>query len=245
MKRYAVLVVAFIAAAVCVRLGIWQLQRLGERRARNDGLAARLAVPPLNLSLAEPAVLASDSLHFRRAVARGVFDFERQVVVLARSYQAAPGVHVVTPLRLPGGAAVLVERGWVPAPDGRTVELPPLREPDSALVEGVLMWPTQRIAVDSAGAAWPRYVRAARPAALQPAYPYPLHGLLLRRTEAPEGAPPPLRPVSLSALTSGPHLAYAIQWFAFAVIAVVGSVALYRKSVHEARGHGVGRVTGE
>ncbi len=114
------------------------------------------------------------------------------------------------------------------------MDLPPLQEPDSALVEGVLMWPSQRVAVDSAGAAWPRYVRVARPAALQAAYPYPLHGVLLRRTEAPGDAPATLRPVSLSPLTSGPHLAYAIQWFAFAVIAVAGSVALYRKSARDA-----------
>jgi len=30
-------------------------------------------------------------------------------------------------------------------------------------------------------------------------------------------------------LGDGPHLSYAIQWFSFAVIIVVGSVALARK----------------
>src|SRR5260370_612801 len=35
-------------------------------------------------------------------------------------------------------------------------------------------------------------------------------------------------------LSDGPHLSYAIQWFSFALISVVGSLALARKRAAEA-----------
>jgi cytochrome oxidase assembly protein ShyY1 len=50
--------------------------------------------------------------------------------------------------------------------------------------------------------------------------------VVLRRTDSPI---PSLRPVPLPEVTDGPHLSYAIQWFAFGVIALVGSVVLARK----------------
>ncbi|MBK5187452.1 MAG: hypothetical protein JJD97_04355, partial [Gemmatimonadaceae bacterium] len=49
MKRRNVLaaVFAIVTALIFSRLGVWQLQRLSERRARNTALAARLRTPAL------------------------------------------------------------------------------------------------------------------------------------------------------------------------------------------------------
>ena len=49
----ALLSLAF--AAVCVRLGIWQLDRLAERRAANAAALARRALPEIALPRALPA----------------------------------------------------------------------------------------------------------------------------------------------------------------------------------------------
>ena len=50
MPRRIVLfvVIAFAAAALFVRLGIWQLHRLGERRALNALVASRLDSPAVD-----------------------------------------------------------------------------------------------------------------------------------------------------------------------------------------------------
>ncbi len=236
MKRYVIFVVAFLAAALFIRLGIWQLDRLSVRRSLNSERRERLRSPPLDLTALAPAGPV-DSLRFRRAVGGGVYDFEHEVVVMARSYRGVPGVHLVTPLVMPLGDAVLVERGWVAAPDGKTVQLEALREDDSVRVEGVLL----EVPVDVTGRAlertWPQYARRPDPTTLQPRFSYPLRPFVLRRTTVPESAPSVLRAVPLPDLSDGPHLWYAIQWFAFAIIAVVGSVALYRKSKWE-RGDG-------
>src|SRR5207302_9537258 len=54
--------IALAAAALFVRLGIWQVHRLSQRRARNAVIAARRALPPLVVEgrpeVAEPDALA-------------------------------------------------------------------------------------------------------------------------------------------------------------------------------------------
>ncbi len=224
MKRYGLLVVAFLVAALCVRLGFWQLERLEQRRTRNALLETRLAMAPVDLG----SDTSSDSLHYRRAAGKGVFDFEREVVVMARSLRGVPGVHIVTPLRLEGGGAVLVERGWVPSPDGKTVVLAELAEPESTLVEGVLLR-TQTAAGSSTGSGWPVFVRSPNAAELEARYPYRLRRMIVRRTAKPAGAPAALRAVAVPEVSGGRHLSYAVQWFSFAIIAIVGSLILVRK----------------
>lgn len=223
MRAPTVIAVALVTATVCVRLGIWQLDRLEQRRAYNELLEARLAMPPVELGLDR----LDDSLRFRRATARGVFDFERQVVVVARSRNGIPGVNIITPLLIGETRAVLVERGWVPSPDARSVDLEALSEPDTTTVVGLLM------AVDEhalPGGGWPLYLRRANPADLQSTYPYRLAPLVLRRLEKPAGAVAELRGGQIPELSNGPHLSYAIQWFSFATIAVVGSLLFLRSA---------------
>ncbi|UCD23382.1 MAG: SURF1 family protein [Gemmatimonadota bacterium] len=221
MKRSLILAVALATAAVCTRLGIWQLDRLEQRRAQNTVTESRLIQPALQL----PTRLEPDSLRYRKAIALGTFDFEREIVVVGRSRNGVPAVHVVTPLKLNDGEAVLVERGLALSPDARTVDLGALRETDTSTVTGVLVslgteWS------DSEIQGWPRYVRGVDPAELQVEYPYSLFPLVLRRTANPPSASADLSPVPVPELTNGPHLSYAVQWFSFAAIVLVGSVFL-------------------
>ena len=114
--------VALAVAIVCVRLGFWQLDRLGQRRARNAIALARLALPPLE-------------------VVRGTLpDSARQrheLISPGKSFDGTPGVALVTPLRLADGSTILVDRGWVPSPDARRVDQALYREDDTATVEGI------------------------------------------------------------------------------------------------------------
>ncbi|GBD32769.1 putative SURF1-like protein [bacterium HR33] len=229
MRRYAVLVVGILVALGCARLGLWQLDRLSQRRAQNRLYQTRLELPVLALPSAIDS-LPLDSLGWRRVVAHGVYDFEREVVVVGRSVQGTPAVYVVTPLILAGGRGVLVERGWVYSPDARAVELSALRESDTAEVEGVLLQPALSRRFEIANSSWPVFVPSDDPAVLAPLYPYPLLEVVLRRTGPAGGSAGELRPISLPELSEGPHLSYAVQWFSFAVIALVGSAILYRRT---------------
>lgn len=213
-------------------LGMWQLDRLRQRRAENVILAARLAQPPLDLNLSQPASLPA----YTPVRARGVYDFEHEIVLRNRAHRDVPGVHVLTPLRLAGsGQVVLVDRGWIPYTEA---------EPAA---RAVFQGPTGEVVIE--GVAQPAQERAAPflPADPTPApgqrldawfwvdlgqierqLPYPL---LPYFVEAGPGPDPATLPVGGSEvdLSDGPHLSYAIQWFAFAGILGVGSLVLWRQ----------------
>lgn len=202
---------------MCARLGFWQLSRLRQRQAANAAYRETLARPVGDLAV-DTAGMAPG----RRVGARGRFDFSRQVIVESRSFQGAPALVIVTPLVLADSSAVLVERGWVPAADGRELDRDRYGEPDSATVTGLLVVPPAASAPVPDSPEWPKRVRWADPQALAAQFPYPLLPLVLRREQAAGS----LRPVPPPELDNGPHLSYAIQWFSFAVIVIVGGVIL-------------------
>ncbi|MBI4545030.1 MAG: SURF1 family protein [Gemmatimonadetes bacterium] len=225
--------IALLAAAVFVRLGVWQVDRLAERRAQNAAIAARLALPPLRL---ERAPGDSSALSYRRVVVAGVYDDERTLVLAGRSYRGSPGAHVITPLRLADGTTVvLVNRGWAPAPDGATVDLPHLREPGPVRLSGLLLPLSRQQRGPAAGArrpgapAFQRVWVRLEPAAVRRQYPSAIRDVYIQALAEPghQGLPLRLEP---PALDNGPHLSYAIQWFSFALITLIGSAALAVRS---------------
>lgn len=238
-RGWRVLVLGVIAAVGFARLGVWQLDRLHQRRVLRSAVEARRRQSPLELTDSAPAGVTPDSLNYRPVTAHGVFDFARQVVVLGRVLDEVPGVYLATPLRLADGRALLVERGWVASPDMQSVALDALTEPESASVGGVFL--RVRAAGSfrpSEGTSWPLFAPTDDPERLAPRFPYPLLPWVLRRTESAPGMPAGLKPIRLPALDDGPHLWYAIQWFAFAMIAVVGSVALFLRKGGRGNGEG-------
>jgi len=208
--------VALIVAAVCVSLGLWQTRRLGERRARNAAIAARREAPSLELR----GRLSADSVRQRSVRVTGVLDYARQRTWPGRTVDGVPGVAILTPLRLGDGTAVFVDRGWVPSPDARHVDLERTRERDSVTLDGLAL-PAPRAPGDVV------------PDALTDSLPYPVASYVVQWL--PESgrfsdSPLPVRRWPAPALDDGPHLSYAIQWFAFAAIALGGMVAVWRQA---------------
>ena len=196
-----------VIAAVCIRLGFWQLARLEEKRTINAALAERSAQPSVRLS---SALRDTVGLIFRPAVASGQYDNERTIIFPGRSHRGQPGVLVLTPLRLAGGSAVLVQRGWVPSADGVSVDLEPMRVDSAVTVSGlVLTFPGAENtrgaraqtteATDSFRRNWFRVDSEE----LHAAFPYPLLPLLLQRL-------PDTTPRAASASMSG--VPWAASW---------------------------------
>jgi surfeit locus 1 family protein len=213
---------AVVVAGVCVRLSVWQLDRLAARRARNAEFRAARDRPPLEIT----RDLGGDSLVNRRVVARGVYDYEHERLWRARTYQGMPGVHLITPLRLADGAGVLVDRGWVPSPDAARIDRDEWRGPDTVVIEGLAV-------------ALPRGRGDSDPRTLADSVPYPLLAVGVQLLPSPSVPatgresfrvrPRPPLPAPAPPLGNGPHLAYAIQWLSFALIVLVGTFALLRK----------------
>lgn len=232
-RLWATLLVV-VGIAITCRLGIWQLDRLAQRRAINATIDTRMAQPPAALAapLADPA-----ALEYRRVEVRGVYDPAQEIVLRNRALDGAPGVHVLTPLRLSGaGVAVLIDRGWIPLDQAdqadRGAFAPPAGE---VAVVGVV----RRSQEDAGGPADPplaagqsrrdAWFRVDIPRIEQQAG-YPLLPLFVEQQPA-SGDPPLPRRVATTDLGEGPHLGYAIQWFAFALILLVGYLAFTRRAI--------------
>jgi len=212
---------AVVAAAVFVRLGLWQLARLHAKVQRNAVIAAQQRSAPVRLAALPRDTAAA---HYRRAVVSGQFDYEHELVVSGRTHQGSPGAELVTPLRPTGSdTAVLVNRGWVYSPDGASVDRARWRERDSGTVEGYV----EQYAPDAGTTAGAdrRIIRRVSRRELASRIPYPLAPYYLVVTSDTAGASHPVRR-EMPILDDGPHRSYAIQWFAFAAIALVGAVVV-------------------
>lgn len=214
-----------VVAAACVRLGIWQLHRLAERRARNAVIVARMLQPPVVLDAVRDD---TTGLAYRTAQATGTFDDERTIILAARSLNGDPGVYVLTPLLLGGGGgggAVLVNRGWVPSPDAATVDLARYGAGGApATVRGILLSIPRETVPPRGG--FRRVWYRLDPRALASQFPYRLEPLLLQLRPEVAGAARLPRPIPPPAIDEGPHFSYAVQWFSFATIALAGWIVL-------------------
>lgn len=228
--------VLFAVVLACVRLGFWQLDRLQQRRALNARVAARLEAPPLESVAALADTAASLYRHVRLA---GRYDDAHSIVLPGRSYQGVPGVHLLTPLRLDSGLAVLVNRGWVASADAATIPLdsfpanPPGEAPPARVTGLALPLPLSVRSPAVAGdSGFRRVWYHLDLRALQAQFPYRLAPVELQLLPA-AGAPTHPTRLPPPALDEGPHLSYAIQWFSFAAIGVTGWLALLRRSRRE------------
>lgn len=225
-------VACVLLAALFTRLGVWQVSRLQERRALNRGALVARALPPIALDdPAQAGRVAETAMNNRRISVTGRYDPAAEVVIRGQSEGGVPGVRIVTPLRpLRGDTAILVQRGYVTSGDARTVELAPLREEGVRRVEGLAFaladTGVQGEPLEEDGQlSWRRIDLAA----LRKRLPYPLHPWVLLQT--PDSSLPKLpRRDDPPALDDGPHLSYAVQWFSFALTAiVVGGIIGLRK----------------
>jgi surfeit locus 1 family protein len=214
-------VISLSLAALFVRLGFWQLGRLEWRRALNAEVAAHLAAPPVPV---EALPTDSAALRYRRVILRGVFDYANEVVLTQRIRGGSPGVNLLTPLRVPGkDSAYLINRGWVYSPDGKRVDQQTWREPDTAEVLAFAL-PAYTAVSGGVGLNSPKVMRTLDFDAVQQGMPYPIARLQLMQLgdTAPKGnVPPRLVPPPPS---EGAHKSYAVQWFSFASIAVIGAI---------------------
>jgi surfeit locus 1 family protein len=220
------LIACFVAVAlVCARLGMWQLQRLEERRAASAEALAKRTQPPVTIVRADSA---GPELIGRRVLALGRYDDDHAVVLRGRVYQGVPGVEIVSPLLLDSNrSAVLVNRGFVPAPDAFTVHPDSLREPGRIRVEGIaLPIPAGSGAPLQHGnqVTWSQLDLTALNARL----PYPIAPVYLR--QLPDSSLPSFpRRLEPPALDDGPHLSYAIQWFSFSLMSLVFGIVIVKQ----------------
>ena len=197
-------------AALCIRLGLWQWHRMEQKQADAATMAERLA--------ADPVPLNGTPQDWTRVRVTGRFLTDRQVTVKFMVRDGRPGVNVVTPLVRPGGTAVLVDRGWMPSAND---DEPPAGIPapprGTVTIEG--WWRPDSRADAKAVAPAAGQVRAISSAALREHVGRPLvPGYVNQQQPTTDGLEPEPRPQRGSAL----NFFYALQWWFFAALVVIG-----------------------
>jgi surfeit locus 1 family protein len=166
----------------------------------------------------------------RKASVTGPTDFDHEIILAARTYQGSPGVYLFTPVRIAGSdTAVLVNRGWIYAPDGMSVATKGWRESTTSFAGyAELLPPGVASRRDGVLRRDERIARQLDLATVSSLLPYPVSPLYLVATAQDTTKPVGQRVARLPApaLDEGPHLSYALQWFAFAAIALIGGTAV-------------------
>jgi surfeit locus 1 family protein len=211
---------AVIAAAILFSvLGNWQLGRAAEKRALAADFAREEAAQDVRS-------VPADGPRYPRVFARGHYDSEHQFLLDNRVHAGRAGVHVLTPMRLFDGSTVLVNRGWQPFGATRA-DLPDVAVSDEArTIHGRLdRLPRPPIELEGVPATgWPRLMQYPNAAKLSVALGRELYdGMILLEPDEPDGF---VREWTVPGAGADRNLGYAVQWFAFAALAIAIWIAL-------------------
>lgn len=212
--------------AVLVGLGLWQLERREWKTALLADLAARQSAAPVPLPL---DVARPKSLFYRPFRLVGRYLPDRNLFLVARTYQGQPGLNVVSPFQLDDGRVVLVNRGWAPDEAALGGALP--GEPTSVVAAaapggwGGMEW----LRPDNNPAEnrwlWLDLPAMAKAAKVGPQAVTALYFVRVPTVGQPEGYP---RPVPVVPDLPNNHLQYALTWFALA-LALLAIFALFHR----------------
>ena len=183
---------------------------------------------PLNL-IDNPAE-DLETMEYRAVTVSGTYDFENQVALRNRYFQSQYGYNLLTPLLLDDGSAVLVDRGWIPA-DGNDSPVAWRRydQPGRVNIQGQIRLGQDR--PDLGGVPDPtlppgqsklEFWNNVNLEGIGQQLPYPLLNIYVQPAVDPANTTPPIPYQPELELSEGPHLGYAVQWFTFASILVLG-----------------------
>ena len=220
-----------VLCGVFIRLGIWQIDRNAQRVAADKRITDSMAAAPVPLTL---DMLSGDllKLEYRAVTVVGTYDFANQVGWRNQVWnENAIGTRLLTPLVISGTKqAVLIDRGWLPQTEAALENWKKFDEPMNAQVSGIIRVSQVQTAgaSDSSGALklW-NLVNLPR---IAEQMPYPLLPVYLQQSpdrNAPKSVPGqqpklPIRTEPELALSDGSNIAYASQWFMFAILSAVG-----------------------
>jgi surfeit locus 1 family protein len=218
-------ILMFVLCVLFIALGRWQWRR-GNLHAAEHASFERGARHVLALGPRPLTEVPSD----QRVSVTGTYDSAHQFLIDNMSYNDVDGYQVLTPLERPGGATVLVNRGWVPFLGSRA-DLPDIaiKSSGSVTVSGrVGTLPVAGLALGRApppdNGPWPRVTSFPSMAQLGAVLGRPLEPrVILLDPQDPQGYVRDWRPPGIPAMQ---NFAYAFEWWCFAIAALVMWVAL-------------------
>lgn len=232
------LVLALIVAMI--NLGFWQLRRYDEKSTINDNIRSRGSLPTEAIeSLVPPGSTRASTreVTWRHVRATGSYRTADELVVSNRTIDGQPGFWVLTPLVQSDGSIVPVVRGFIARSEFEAHAATSVPAPTGEVtVEGSLQSsPTSgRFGEERSKDGFVPAISQVDAARLAQRWGTTVLPVWLR-LEGGSGAPTadgPLFPVPEPPLSKGPHLSYAVQWFIFTLIALIGYPIVLRRQAY-------------
>jgi len=214
------------ASVVMVFLGNWQLHRYQERSAINNRIDAADSTPAVALTsvLAKPVTAGTAGASpgkdaaWTKVTVTGRYDPANEIQARGRTVEGNVGFEIVTPLILEDGTAVLIDRGWVPSADGSAVSAPVAPAPPAGqiTVVGQVHLSESRPAplerrdgrIDTRRIAIPKLAKE---------MPFPVYGAYVLAGDPEKG----FESIPIDHEDSWQNGGYAVQWWLFAVMALL------------------------
>ena len=207
-----------------VRLGFWQLEREQEKIQLQNLYTERQQQAPADLhSLDQQSFDQQKDLQYRQVSVAGSYDNAHIFLLDNKIYQGQVGYEIIVPLVTDDGAVVFINRGWLPQGEYRA------QLPDVPLISGpvelsgsvyVAVGEQLVLGTDVATAGWPKVIQTLDTSSLFMLAGYKpelrLFPYSVRINENSPGALTRYWPVIST--TPEKHRAYAVQWFAMAVV---------------------------
>jgi surfeit locus 1 family protein len=230
----------FAGTALCIRLGIWQLDRLEQRRAFNNQFESARTRPALDLNREQPENI--DQMEWRPVKVSGEYDFANQIAARNQYYGNQYGYHLLTPMLFEPSSdteramAILVDRGWIPAEGNSTsADWRKYDEKGPVTVSGQIRLGQAKPAFGGVADTLPKdgakleVWNNADLAQIASQMPYPILPVYIQPEGDTNDTEPPIPFQPAIELTEGPHFGYALQWFTFATILFIGYPLYLRK----------------
>ena len=233
---WGLLAASLLVAGITARLGWWQLDRAHTKEALHALSQSRHALPPLRNADWHTDAVPSQWLQ-RRVEVQGRWLSQWTIFLDNRSMGAHSGFYVLTPLQLPDGAVLWVQRGWAPRDRLRSDLLPPVDTPEGLVrVHAKVVPPPSKLMELGATDAAPQGFSALRHNVdldefrLQTGLP--ILATLLQTDEASDGLKRDW-PQAISGADK--NRGYAFQWFALSLLSLFlfAWFQIWKKRTHD------------
>ncbi|MFV0429058.1 MAG: SURF1 family protein [Arachnia sp.] len=224
--RWVALALTLITLAIVfVRLGEWQLSRLEQRREQNSAVAANRDAAPVDYQSVMGAPISEDD-QWQQVRVSGTYTGE-QYQVRYRNVDGSPGIEVVAVMSTDQGEELLIDRGFIPRQNGQPdTEVLPELPAGTISVVGYVRRDEQ--GDQTATAPHEFKVRLINSEAIGTQLGRSLVPGYVSLISSEPANDTDLVPLSPPEPSEGNHFSYALQWFSFGLIALVGIVVLVR-----------------
>ena len=218
--RLIPLISTLVLCILGISLGQWQTRRAIEKEEAGNALLQRAQEAPL---LATDLNKPVENIAFRRVSLRGEFVREWPLYLDNRPMHGVAGFYVLMPFKIEGSEQhVLVVRGWQPRNPANRTQMPLLKTPEGIIrMEGVIRLGMDKVMqlgasdaykpgvilqnLDIANGVWQMHFKM---------YDF----VLDQTTDTTDGL---LRDWTLPSVGSDKNRAYAFQWYALSLMAVI------------------------